>query len=104
MQKHLEVQEQQINYLEGDLKDKEGLLDAIKESHKMLQNNLLEAMKMEYHKKIQKLDLEIKQLEKERSESLKKADTAKEKNKVEEGYKKKMKELEEKLKDLKKKD
>jgi len=57
------------------LKDKEGLLDAIKESHKMLQNNLLEAMKMEYHKKILSLDLEIKQLEKERTENLKKADS-----------------------------
>ena len=57
------------------MKDKEGLLDAIKESHKMLQNNLLEAMKMEYHKKILSLDLEIKQLEKERTENLKKADS-----------------------------
>jgi len=62
-------------YLEGDLKDKEGLLEAIKESHKMLQNNLLEAMKNEYHKKIQMLDSEIKQLERERSENLKKADS-----------------------------
>jgi len=91
-------------YLEGDLKDKEGLLDAIKESHKMIQNNLLEAMKNEYHKKIQTLDSEIKNLEKERGESLKKADSVQQKNKVEEGYKKKMKELDDKLKDLKKKD
>jgi hypothetical protein len=45
-------------------------LDAIKESHKMLQNNLLEAMKMEYHKKIQFLDLEIKSLEREKNESM----------------------------------
>ena len=75
MKKNLEQHEQQIGYLEGDLKDKEKLLDAIKESHKMLQNNLLEAMKNEYHKKIQKLDLEVKQLEKERSENLKKADS-----------------------------
>lgn len=39
-------------YLDGDLKDKEVLLEAIKDSQKKLQNNLLEAMKMEYHKKI----------------------------------------------------
>ena len=39
-----------------------------------MQNNLLEAMKNEYHKKIQKLDLEVKQLEKERNENLKKAE------------------------------
>jgi hypothetical protein len=38
--------------LDGNLKDKEILLDAIKESHKLMQNNLLEEMKMEYHKKI----------------------------------------------------
>jgi Flp pilus assembly protein TadB len=50
------------------------------------------------------LDLDIKQLEKERSENLKKADSVQQKTKVEEGYKKKMKELEDKLKDLKKKD
>ena len=30
---------------------------------------------MEYHKKIQSLDLEVKQLERERSENLKKADS-----------------------------
>ncbi len=90
--------------MEGDLKDKEGLLEAIKESHKMLQNNLLEAMKNEYHKKIQQLDLEVKQLERERSESLKKAENVQQKNKVEEGYKRKMKDLDDKLKDLKKKD
>ena len=86
------------------MKDKEGLLDAIKESHKMLQNNLLEAMKMEYHKKIQSLDSELKQLERERGESLKKADSAQQKSKLDESYKKKMKELEDKLRDLKAKD
>jgi hypothetical protein len=40
----------------------------------MLQNNLLEAMKNEYHKKILTLDNEIKQLEKEKIESIKKAE------------------------------
>jgi len=46
--------------LDGNLKDKESLLEAIKESHKLLQNNLLEAMKNEYHKKIASLDNELK--------------------------------------------
>ena len=46
----------------------------------------------------------MKQLERERNENLKKADGQVQKNKVEEGYKKKLKELDEKLKDLKKKD
>lgn len=61
-------------------------------------------MKNEYHKKIQQLDLEVRQLEKERSENLKKAENAQQKNKVEDCYKKKMKDLDDKLKDLKKKD
>lgn len=59
-------------------------------------------MKMEYHKKIQQLDLEVRQLERERSENLKKAENVQQKNKVEEGYKKRMKDLDDKLKDLKK--
>lgn len=70
----------------------------------MLQNNLLTAMKNEYHKKIVSLDSEIKNLEKERGESLKKAVDANQKNKVEDIYKKKMKDLEDKLKDLRMKD
>lgn len=49
----LKQQEALIIHLEDNLKDKETLLLAIKESHKALSNNLLEAMKMEYHKKIQ---------------------------------------------------
>ena len=52
MKKDLNHQEQQIESLDINLKDKETLLEAIKDSHKMMQNNLLEAMKMEYHKKI----------------------------------------------------
>lgn len=70
----------------------------------MLQNNLLEAMKNEYHKKIQSLNSEINDLERDRNENLKKADGQLQKNKVEEGYKKKLKELEDKLKDTKKKE
>jgi hypothetical protein len=63
-----------MNNLDGDLKDKEELLLAVKESQKLLQNNLLEAMKMEYHKKIMALEQEIRSLEKEKNESMKKAE------------------------------
>lgn len=63
-----------MNNLDGDLKDKEQLLLAVKESQKLLQNNLLEAMKMEYHKKIMALEQEIRSLEKEKNESMKKAE------------------------------
>jgi hypothetical protein len=41
----------------------------------MLQNNLLEAMKNEYHKKIQSYEVEIRTLEKDRTEALRKADS-----------------------------
>lgn len=61
--------------MDGDLKDKEKLLATIKESHSQLQNTLLEAMKNEYHKKILSLDNEIKQLEKEKVEGMKRADS-----------------------------
>ena len=66
----------QIVSLEDDLKSKETVLDAIKESHKMLSSHLLEAMKNEYHKKIQQLHTEIGLLEQERTEQLKKAESA----------------------------
>ena len=46
----------------------------------------------------------MKQLEKERGESLKRADSAQQKSKLDESYKKKMKELEEKMRDIKGKD
>lgn len=100
----LQQHELQIVTLEGDLKNKEALLSAIKESHKMMSGNLLEAMKNEYHKKIQQFQTEMQLLEQERVESLKKADTVQQKSKLEEAYKKKLKELEDKLKEAKQKD
>lgn len=104
VQQQLQAQEQQINYIEGDLQDKESLLKAIKDSHNMLQNNLLEAMKNEYHKKIQQLDNEMRMMEKEKNESMKKAENPMQKSKLEDQYKKKMKELEDQLNGLKQKD
>lgn len=52
---------------------------------------------MEYSKKIQQLQDDIQQLEYERIESLKKADSVVQKTRVDETFKKKLKELEDKL-------
>jgi len=49
---NLQQQEKQIVSLEDNLKGKESLLQTIKEQHRLLSNNLLDAMKNEYHKKI----------------------------------------------------
>ena len=62
-----------------------------------MQNHLMEEMKHEYHKKVQILESEIKQLEKEKLDAMKKVGSG-EKNKVEENYRKKVKDLEERLK------
>ena len=69
-----------------------------------MQNNLLETMKNEYHKKVGQLESELAFVEKEKSEHLKKADTAQQKSKVEDSFKHKLKELEDKLKNYKAKD
>ena len=69
-----------------------------------MSNNLLEAMKNEYHKKIDQLQQEMLYLEREKIESLKKAESATQKTKLEEAYKKKLKDLEDKLNQTKMKD
>lgn len=83
--------------LEDSLKTKEQLLSAIKESHKTLSMNLLEAMKNEYHKKIAAFQQEIFQLEQERADQLRKADSQQMKTKLEDYFKKRLKDLEDKV-------
>lgn len=61
-------------------------------------------MKNQYHKKIEALESELTGLEKEKHDSLKKVDSAKEKSKLDDQYKKKMKEMNEKLNEFKMKD
>lgn len=94
---NIQIQEKTIVSLEDDLKDKEKVLYAIKEQQKILQSNLLEVMKNEYHKKIAEFQIEMQQLEQERSEQLRRAGDATQKSKLEEVYKKKLKDLEDKL-------
>lgn len=88
--------------LEDNLKDKEALLQAIKDSQKALSNNLLEAMKCEYHKKIRQLQEEMERLEVERAENVRRAGgDASQRGKVEDQYRKKLKEVETQLRDAK---
>jgi hypothetical protein len=68
----MENNNKEIFKIEGGLAEKEKLLNAIKDSQKRVQNQLLEAMKNEYHKKIITLESEIKNLEKEKGEALRK--------------------------------
>lgn len=55
-----------IENLEDTLKNKEDVLQTIKEQHKLLSQNLLDAMKNEYHKKIAQFQQEMQLLEQER--------------------------------------
>ena len=61
-------------YLEDELKTKESLLESIKTSHKTLTGNLLEAMKQEYHKKINAYQIEMDHLKIELEDKLRRAD------------------------------
>lgn len=70
----------------------------------MLSDQLLEDMKNEYHNKIAQFQQEMLQLEQERADQLRKADNAQQKSKLEETYRRKLKELEDKLNQAKQKE
>lgn len=59
MQEQINEHEQAVFKIEGTLKEREKLLEAVKESHSMMQNNLLDEMKKEYHQKVSELELDI---------------------------------------------
>ena len=101
MQDQLKEQELTIIKIEGSLQEREKLLEAVKESHALMQNSLLEEMKKEYFKKVKEMESEINNLKTDHSQSLRKAGSQGDKNKMEEQYKKKLTELEDKLKHYK---
>ena len=101
---YLLQQENQILNIEQSIEEKEAILKQIKDAHAKTSNQLLEAMKNEYHKKIQNFQMEMQQLEQQRIEDLKKVDNAQQKSKLEEGFRKKLKDLEDKLRDAKQKE
>ncbi len=93
-----------MSYLEDELKTKESLLESIKLSHKTLTSNLLEAMKQEYHKKISAYQTEMDTLKEELADKLRRADNTQQRTKLEEAYRKRMKELEDKERVARQKD
>lgn len=52
----LAEQQNELGQIETDIKGQEGILDVIKKSKFELESHLLEAMKMEYHKKVEALE------------------------------------------------
>ena len=98
MQDQLKEQELTIIKIEGSLQEREKLLEAVKESHALMQNSLLEEMKKEYFKKVKEMESEINNLKVDHSLSLRRVSSQGDKTKIEEQYKKKLTELEEKLK------
>ena len=59
--------------LDGSIKDKESLLDAIKQSQQQMQSDLINLMKNQYQNKVLALTNEITQLERQKSENLSKS-------------------------------
>lgn len=94
---NIEHKEKAIVSLDDEIKKREQFLQLAQEQQKELSQKLVEAMKMEYHKKIQLLQQEQLLIEQERAEQMKKAETMQQKTRVDENFKKKAKELEDKL-------
>lgn len=91
---------------EGDIRDKENLLAAIKASQAAMQKDLLDLMKNQYQNKVLELTHEITQLEKSKQENLSRQGSGlseKERKKLEEQFLAKQKDLEKELKDAKEK-
>ena len=97
MQDHINEQEKTVIKIEGSLKEREKLLEAVKESHSLMQNSLLEEMKKEYFKKVKSMEHEIQKLKSDHKLSMRGATSQGDKNNIEEQYKKRMSELEKKM-------
>jgi hypothetical protein len=97
MQEHIKEQEKTVIKIEGSLRERERLLEAVKESHSLMQNSLIEEMKKEYNKKVKEMEYEIDKLKADHKLSIRGATSQGDKNNIEEQYKKKMVDLEDKL-------
>lgn len=104
MQDHIFEQEKTVIKIEGSLKEREKLLEAVKESHSLMQNSLLEEMKKEYFKKVKEMEYEIEKLKADHKLSIRGATSLDHKTSIEEQYKQKMNEFEEKLAHFKQKE
>ena len=89
--------------LENQLKDKETLLETFKQSQKELQDGLLEAMKQEYHLKVEQLSRELQKLESEKQQEMKKVNGVM-RNKVEGEFNTKQQQVQSQMQQAVKKD
>ena len=62
--------EKEEKHLDEEMKQKESLLETIKQQQKEMQDALLKEMREEYHKKISGMVDEMRRLEAEKAESL----------------------------------
>jgi len=98
MQEQLHEQEKAVIKIEGSLQEREKLLLAVKESHKLMQNSLLEEMKKEYFQKVKEMEYEIEKLKTDHKLSLRGVTSQGAKNSMQMQYTQKMSNLEQKLK------
>jgi len=90
-----------LNKVDGDIHEREKMLEQIKEKHKEMQKNLIAIMEQQYHKKVEELE---KEMEKLKSDQEKAIQLAPKDNKllVETQYKKKIGDYENKIKEFRK--
>lgn len=100
MSSQLQEQEKAFSKIEGSLNERERLLKAVKESHGLMQNTLLEEMKKEYFKKVNEMEYEILKLKSDHKLSIRGVSTT-DKSNLETQYKSKLSQLEVKMKTLK---
>lgn len=101
------LHKKEMNLVEVHIMEKEELLKKITQAQIALENNLVEEMKYQYHDKMLNLEKEIRQLERQRDEAVNRASSTlveSEKAKIVNGYKQKITEMENKMKEFKKKE
>lgn len=100
------LEQEELENVEFKIQEKEEILKNIEEAFKELQSQLVEEMSNQYYKKIEELEIEKKNTEKERDlalEKIKEGSSA-DKQLVAEKFKSKIQYLEDKLKENKRKD
>lgn len=102
----LNIQKQEIIEAEEKIKEKEEKIKNIEEAFKEMQNKLLEEMSNQYYKKIQELQIEMRNTEKERDYALEKVKekSSGEQKTVADKFKSKIQALEQQLQENLKKD
>jgi len=104
---HSQLHKKEMLLVDGTLFEKEELLKNMTQNQFLLEKNLINEMKHQYHKKALQMEQEVKLLEKQRDEALNKASSAmqeNDKNKIIVTYKQKLNDLESKIKEFKKKE